>query len=63
LSRQSVKLFTNDGFPANLTRKAVLRLSINLPPVKRAIKRKLTDSHPQIITLEKVSGIVSEYFL
>jgi len=41
-----VSLFTNDSFPATLMRKAVLRLSNNLPPVKWAIKRKLMDKHP-----------------
>ena len=41
-----VSLFTNDSFPATLARKAVLRLSNNLPPVKWAIKRKLMDKHP-----------------
>jgi len=41
-----VSLFTNDSFPATLARKAVLRLSNNLPPIKWAIKRKLMDKHP-----------------
>lgn len=41
-----VSLFTNDNFPATLARKAVLRLSNNLPPVKWAIKRKLMDKNP-----------------
>jgi ubiquinone biosynthesis UbiH/UbiF/VisC/COQ6 family hydroxylase len=41
-----VSLFTNDNFPATLVRKAVLRLSNNLPPVKWAIKRKLMEKHP-----------------
>jgi ubiquinone biosynthesis UbiH/UbiF/VisC/COQ6 family hydroxylase len=36
-----VSLFTNDSFPATLLRKAVLRLSDNLPPVKWAIRQKL----------------------
>lgn len=36
-----VGLFTNDGFPATLLRKAALRLSNNLPPVKWAIQQKL----------------------
>jgi 2-polyprenyl-6-methoxyphenol hydroxylase-like FAD-dependent oxidoreductase len=36
-----VALFTNDSLPATLIRKAVLRLSNNLPPVKWAITRKL----------------------
>jgi ubiquinone biosynthesis UbiH/UbiF/VisC/COQ6 family hydroxylase len=40
-TNQVVGLFTNDSFPATLVRKAVLRLSNNLPPVKWAIKRKL----------------------
>ncbi len=36
-----VSLFTNDSLPAKLLRKAVLRLSNNLPPVKWAITQKL----------------------
>ena len=36
-----VGLFTNDSFPATLLRKAALRLSNNLPPVKWAIQQKL----------------------
>jgi len=37
-----VGLFTNDRFPATLLRKAVLHLSNHLPPVKWAIRHKLT---------------------
>jgi len=37
-----VRLFTDDSFPATLLRKAVLRLSNHLPPVKWAIRHKLT---------------------
>jgi 2-polyprenyl-6-methoxyphenol hydroxylase-like FAD-dependent oxidoreductase len=36
-----VSLFTNDSLPATLLRKAALRLSNNLPPVKWAITQKL----------------------
>jgi 2-polyprenyl-6-methoxyphenol hydroxylase-like FAD-dependent oxidoreductase len=36
-----VALFTNDSLPATLVRKAVLRLSNNLPLVKWAITQKL----------------------
>lgn len=36
-----VKLFTNDHFPATLLRKAILRMSNHLPPVKWAIRQKL----------------------
>ena len=36
-----VGLFTNDSFPATILRKAALRLSNNLPPVKWAIQQKL----------------------
>ncbi len=36
-----VSLFTNDSLPATLLRKAVLRLSNNLPPVKWVITQKL----------------------
>ncbi|MCP4487673.1 MAG: 5-demethoxyubiquinol-8 5-hydroxylase UbiM [Gammaproteobacteria bacterium] len=38
-----VKLFTDEHLPAKLARKAVLRLSNLLPPVKWAIEKKLTD--------------------
>lgn len=37
-----VSLFTNDSFPATVLRKAVLHLSNHLPPVKWAIRHKLT---------------------
>lgn len=37
-----VKLFTDDHFPANLLRKAVVHASNHLPPVKWAIRNKLT---------------------
>ncbi len=41
-----VSLFTNDSFPATLLRKAVLRISNNLPPIKWAITQKLmTKNH------------------
>ena len=36
-----VSLFTNDTFPATLLRKAALRISNNLPPIKWAIQQKL----------------------
>jgi len=36
-----VGLFTNDSFPATLLRKAAIRLSDKLPPVKWAIEQKL----------------------
>ncbi len=38
-----VKLFTDEHLPAKLARKAVLRLSNLLPPIKWAIEKKLTD--------------------
>ena len=43
-----VKLFTDEHLPARLARKAVLRLSNLLPPVKWAIERKLTEAKPGI---------------
>lgn len=45
-----VSLFTNDSFPATLLRKAALRLSNNLPPIKWAIQQKLMAKN-QIKTL------------
>ena len=41
-----VKLFTSEQLPARLARKAALRLSNLLPPVKWAIERKLTEIRP-----------------
>jgi len=38
-----VKLFTSESPPAKLLRQAVLRISNNLPPLKWAITRKLTE--------------------
>lgn len=40
-----VGLFTNDNFPATLVRKAVLRLSNKIPPIKWAIRQKLMSKH------------------
>jgi 2-polyprenyl-6-methoxyphenol hydroxylase-like FAD-dependent oxidoreductase len=37
-----VGLFTNDALPAKILRKAVVHASNHLPPVKWAIRRKLT---------------------
>lgn len=44
-----VKLFTDEHLPAKLARKAVLRISNLLPPVKWAIEKKLTDIKPNCI--------------
>lgn len=44
-----VKLFTDEHLPAKLARKAVLRISNLLPPVKWAIEKKLTDIKPSLI--------------
>lgn len=41
-----VKLFTDDHLAAKLARKAVLRISNLLPPVKWAIEKKLTEIKP-----------------
>lgn len=41
-----VDLFTDDRFPATLVRKAVLRLSNNIPPIKWAIQHKLMAKKP-----------------
>lgn len=41
-TNQIVNLFTNEALPARLARKAALRISNQLPPVKWAIKKKLT---------------------
>jgi len=44
-----VKLFTDEHLPAKLARKAVLRISNLLPPVKWAIEKKLTDIKPNCV--------------
>ena len=41
-----VKLFTDEHLPAKLARKAVLRISNLLPPIKWAIEKKLTEAKP-----------------
>lgn len=41
-----VGLFTDDDFPLTLARKAVLRLSNHLPPVKWAIRQQLMTKRP-----------------
>jgi ubiquinone biosynthesis UbiH/UbiF/VisC/COQ6 family hydroxylase len=51
-----VNLFTNDSFPATLLRKAVLRLSNNLPPVKWAITQKLMTKNHVKLTLPGLLG-------
>ncbi len=51
-----VSLFTNDSFPATLLRKAVLRLSNNLPPVKWAITQKLMTKNHVKLTLPGLLG-------
>lgn len=51
-----VTLFTNDSFPATLLRKAVLRLSNNLPPVKWAITQKLMTKNHVKLTLPGLLG-------
>ncbi len=51
-----VTLFTNDSFPATLIRKAVLRLSNNLPPVKWAITQKLMTKNHLKLTLPGLLG-------
>ncbi len=38
-----VGMFTDDRLPAKLLRTAALRLANNLPPVKHAIRNKLTE--------------------
>jgi len=44
-----VRLFTDEHLPAKLARKAILRLSNLLPPVKWAIEKKLTDIKPNCV--------------
>ncbi|HNP64075.1 MAG TPA: 5-demethoxyubiquinol-8 5-hydroxylase UbiM [Woeseiaceae bacterium] len=41
-TNEIVRLFTDDRLPVKLARKAVLRLSNNLPPIKRVIRHLLT---------------------
>lgn len=51
-----VGLFTNDSFPATLLRKAAIRLSNNLPPVKWAIEQKLMAKNHLKFCLPPVFG-------
>ncbi len=41
-----VKFFTDDRAPVKIARKIALRLANNFPPIKQAIRHKLTDKHP-----------------
>ncbi|HIG41347.1 MAG TPA: 5-demethoxyubiquinol-8 5-hydroxylase UbiM [Gammaproteobacteria bacterium] len=45
-----VKFFTDDRAPVKVARKIALRLANNFPPIKHAIRHKLTDSkeHPSL---------------
>ena len=43
-TNELVKLFTDDRVPAKLARKAVLRLANMIPPIKRVIQNKLTET-------------------
>ena len=43
-TNEIVKLFTDDRAPVKLARKLVLRISNNFPPIRRAIRDRLTDA-------------------
>lgn len=43
-TNELVKFFTDDRLPAKIARKAALRLANRIPPIKRVIRNKLTDS-------------------
>ena len=43
-TNEIVKFFTDDRAPVKLARKLVLRFSNNFPPIRRAIRDKLTDA-------------------
>lgn len=51
-----VGLFTDDSVPAKLVRKAVLRLSNHLPPVKWAIRQKLMSKNHPFQLLSRSNG-------
>ncbi len=43
-TNEIVKFFTDDRLPARIARKAAMRLANNIPPIKRVIHNKLTES-------------------
>jgi 2-polyprenyl-6-methoxyphenol hydroxylase-like FAD-dependent oxidoreductase len=43
-TNEIVKFFTDDRLPAKIARKVVMRLVNHLPPIKNAIRNKLTES-------------------
>jgi 2-polyprenyl-6-methoxyphenol hydroxylase-like FAD-dependent oxidoreductase len=43
-TNEIVKFFTDDRPPVKLARKLVLRFSNNFPPIRRAIRAKLTEA-------------------
>lgn len=43
-TNEIVKFFTDDRLPAKLARKIAIRLANNLPPIRRAIQNKLTET-------------------
>ncbi len=43
-TNEIVKFFTDDRVPAKLARRVALRLANRIPPIKRAIQNKLTDT-------------------
>jgi ubiquinone biosynthesis UbiH/UbiF/VisC/COQ6 family hydroxylase len=43
-TNELVKLFTDDRVPAKLARKVILRLANTIPPIKRVIQNKLTET-------------------
>ncbi|NOX69746.1 MAG: 5-demethoxyubiquinol-8 5-hydroxylase UbiM [Gammaproteobacteria bacterium] len=53
-TNEIVKFFTDDRLPARLARKVALRLANNVPPLKNAIRRKLTQT-------AEVGGLVPSF--
>ena len=55
-TNEIVKFFTDDRLPAKLTRSFALRLANRVPPIKRAIQNKLTETSNR-------SGLLPPWFL
>jgi ubiquinone biosynthesis UbiH/UbiF/VisC/COQ6 family hydroxylase len=55
-TNEIVKFFTDDRFPAKLARKVALRLANRIPPIKRVIQNKLTETSNRNSLLPPLSG-------
>ncbi len=53
-----VQLFTDDRAPTRLFRRAALQLANNLPPIRKAIRDKLTESQPPTFPPRPIKGLM-----